>query len=479
MHRLIVVILAAVDAAIAAAVGLAVILAPLTLVWVFAFGGAADWGSLWPATATIWQFGHAVPLEITLSAEYLARTGIDPSAASFVLSLAPLAFGVFTAVFAARSGRRASRAGAWITGVVTGTLVFAAIAAATASTGATPFAAVETWHAILFPVLFYALPALVGGVVTEWIEAGDGGVARLRDLVEERDSGWADVPALIARGSAVVAVGLVGVGALGLTVVLWARGGEIIALFEASHVDALGATLVTLGQLAYLPTLVVWAISFIAGPGFAIGAQTTVGPAGTQVGVLPGIPVFGAVPDTATPWLLLLALLPVAVGAFAGWIARSRLATVSDTDHDAMAPRLAIVLGIAVVPAALIALLAFLASGALGPGSLAQVGPAPGPVALAVGLEAGLGAAILLLSPRRRGETIARDSADDVSWSMREEETDATEPALFDDSNDTEPALFDDANDTEPLDREELSGLFGTRPLDSRGGKSDRGPSVD
>lgn len=470
MHRLIVVILAAVDAAIAAAVGLAVILAPLTLVWVFAFGGAADWGSLWPATATIWQFGHAVPLEITLSGEYLARTGIDPSAASFVLSLAPLAFGVFTAVFAARSGRRASRAGAWITGVVTGTVVFAGIAAAAALTGATPFAAVETWHAILFPVLFYALPALVGGVVTEWIEAGDGGIARLRDLVEEREGGWADVPGLIARGSAVVVVGLVGVGALGLTVVLWARGGEIIALFEASHVDALGATLVTLGQLAYLPTLVVWAISFIAGPGFAIGAQTTVAPAGTQVGVLPGIPVLGAVPDTSTPWLLLLGLLPVAVGVFAGWITRSRLAALSDTDHDAMAPRLAIVLGIAVVPAAFVALLAFLASGALGPGTLAHVGPGPGPLALVVGLEVGIGAAILLLSPRRRGETFTSSHEDERAWSTREEdEVDAAPLALDDDAT----------NDTEPLDREELGDLFGTRPLDSRGGTPGRGPSVD
>jgi hypothetical protein len=470
MHRLIVVILAAVDAAIAAAVGLAVILAPLTLVWVFAFGGAADWGSLWPATATIWQFGHAVPLEITLSAEYLARTGIDASAASFVLSLAPLAFAVFTAVFAARSGRRASRAGAWITGVVTGTLVFAAIAAAAAYTGVTPFATVETWQAVLFPVLFFALPALVGGLVTEWIEAGDGGVARLRDHIEERDGGWADAPALIARGSAVVAAGLVGIGALGLTVVLWARGGEVIALFEASHVDALGASIVTLGQLAYLPTLIVWAISFIAGPGFAIGAQTTVGPAGTQVGVLPGIPVLGAVPDTSTPWLLLLALLPVAIGAFAGWVTRSRLAALSETDHDAMAPRLAIMVGIAVVPAAFVALLAFLASGALGPGSLARVGPDPGPLALAVGLEVGVGAAILLLSPRRRGERIAPGVEDDAQWGVRDDrDADAAQPALFDDAS----------NDTEPLDREELGDLFGTRPLDSRGGKSDRGPSVD
>ena len=48
MHRLIVALLAAVDAAIAVAVGLAATLAPLTLLWVFGFGGGADWGALWP-----------------------------------------------------------------------------------------------------------------------------------------------------------------------------------------------------------------------------------------------------------------------------------------------------------------------------------------------------------------------------------------------------------------------------------------------
>ena len=52
MHRLIVVILSAVDAAIAAAVGIAATLAPLTLLWVLGMGGTADWGLLWPTSAT-------------------------------------------------------------------------------------------------------------------------------------------------------------------------------------------------------------------------------------------------------------------------------------------------------------------------------------------------------------------------------------------------------------------------------------------
>ena len=89
-------------------------------------GGTADWGALWPASAAVWQFGNLVPLQVTLPGDYLAVAGIDPGAASFVLSLAPLAFATFTAIFAARSGVRASQADAWLTGVVTGSVVFAA-----------------------------------------------------------------------------------------------------------------------------------------------------------------------------------------------------------------------------------------------------------------------------------------------------------------------------------------------------------------
>ncbi|MEV5072432.1 hypothetical protein MRBLMI12_004092 [Microbacterium sp. LMI12-1-1.1] len=416
MHRLIVALLATVDAAIAVSVGLAATLAPLTLLWVFGFGGGADWGVLWPSAVSVWQFGNLVPLHIALPPEYLAATGIDTDAASFVLSLAPLAFASFTAIFAARSGARASHADAWLSGVLTSTVVFAALATGAALTGANDVAQVETWQAILIPTLVFALPALVAAIVTEWSEAGSGAVARLRDRAQELPHGWGDVPALVARGSAVVVVGLVGVGAAVAAVALFARAGQIVALFQAGDVDALGAAVLTIAQLAYVPTLAVWGLSFVAGPGFTVGEGTAVSPAGTQVGVVPGLPVLGAVPESTTSWLLLLALLPIAVGALAGWIARSRLLHVGEEPvavaaEDPIGARLVVTAGIAIVSGGAAALLAFVASGSLGPGRLAQLGPEPGPVALAVGLEVLLGAAILLLSPRRESGAVSTPEA--------------------------------------------------------------------
>ncbi|KQP69333.1 hypothetical protein ASF40_15695 [Microbacterium sp. Leaf288] len=503
MHRLIVALLASVDAVIAAAVGLAVTLAPLTLLWVFGFGGGADWGVLWPSAVSVWQLGNLVPLTITLPPDYLAATGIDAGAASFVLSLAPLAFAGFTAIFAARSGARASHADAWLTGVLTSSAVFALVTTGAALTGANDVARAETWQAILVPTLVFALPALVAAVVTEWSEAGSGAIARLRDRVEAVPHGWGEVPALVARGTAVVVVGLVGVGAAVAAVALFARAGQIVALFQAGDVDPIGATVITLAQLAYVPTLAVWGMSFVAGPGFAVGTGTAVSPAGTQVGVIPGLPVLGAVPESTTSWLLLLALLPIALGALAGWIARSRLlhargsfrersphplhaalarraeppgawaqlqpapaagaassrfdagktAALSgllsgapseepgadahldahvDAPEDPIGARLVVTAGIALLSGGAAALLAWAASGSLGPGRLAEFGPDAGPVALAVGLEVLLGAAILLLSPRSAGggNSAAQDSTPAAA---------GVEPATADDGPHPEP----------------------------------------
>jgi hypothetical protein len=46
MNRLIIFLLAAVDALVSVAVGIALIIAPLTVLWVFALPGA-DWAALW------------------------------------------------------------------------------------------------------------------------------------------------------------------------------------------------------------------------------------------------------------------------------------------------------------------------------------------------------------------------------------------------------------------------------------------------
>lgn len=410
MQRLLIVLLAAVDAIVAAAIGLVVLLAPLTVIWAIAFGPNADWGTLWPSAATLWQFGHGVPLAVALPDALVRSVGLDPSAASFALSLPPLLFLGFTAIFAARSGRRAALAGSWITGVTSGTAVFAVISAFAAVTGGLGVLKAPLWLAILFPPLVFLCGALAGAVVTAWSEGDGGAVDRVQDALD-RWPEWAHVPGDVVRGAAAAVAGVVGAAGLAVAMAALIRGGQTVALFESLRADALGVVVIGLAQLAYLPTLVGWAVAWIAGPGFAIGAGTAVSPAGTVLGVVPGVPLLGLVPDSSSPWLLIVILIPVAAGAFAGWLIRSR--QVSAGAEAGIGSRVATAVGIAVLAGGFGTLLAALTSGSLGPGRLAVAGPDPGPVALALGLEVLVGAAIMLLAPRRHGDVEAAWVDDD------------------------------------------------------------------
>lgn len=402
MQRLLVALLAAFDAAIAAAVGLVVLLAPLTLLWTVAFGVSADWGALWPLTGTLWQFGHGVPLSIDIPADVLRAAGVAPDAAAFTLSVTPLAFLLFTLLFAARSGARAARAGAWLLGPLAGAAAFAVISAGVALSshldGAeTPFAL-----GMLLPTAVYVVGALCGAVRIAW-EDGDGGglIDRTHDVIDSWGD-WGPVPASAVRGAAFAIVGVTAFSAVAVAVAAITRGGEVVALFQAARVDALGVTVMTLGHLAYLPTAIVWAASWLAGPGFSVGVGTAVSPAGTQLGVVPGIPMLGLLPENTSIWMLVVVILPIGAGAFAGWAVRSRL--VWEATPLGGAPRAVIALGIAALTAGVAAVAGVLSSGSMGPARLAEAGPAVLPFALVLGGEVLLGAAILLLSPRNRDE---------------------------------------------------------------------------
>ena len=393
--------LAALDAMVAAAVGLVGILAPLTLVWLALFGDVDAWDALWPTSVRVWQLGHLVPVHIDLASS-AHDLGLAEAGATFWLSTAPLLFGMFTLLFAVRSGRRAVRAANPWVAFVAAAVVMTGVSVAAQLTSTNPVATVHTWQGIVFPPLIYAIGMLGGIVHDAWNDGDNGPIDDVHDYVDGWGPAWREIPALVLRGSAVVVVGLVGAGGVLFAILVAARGDDIIALFEAAQADAIGATVITLGQLAFVPTLLAWMGAWIAGPGFALGAGTAVSPSGTSLGVVPGVPIFGMLPEGSGAWLLLIVLVPIVLGALGGWIVRRSYATDWAFDgqgSEPVAPRITIAVGIGICAGAGWAALAAISSGSLGPGRLAEVGPNPLAVGIAVGLEALVGAAILLLAP--------------------------------------------------------------------------------
>jgi len=198
------------------------------------------------------------------------------------------------------------------------------------------------------------------------------------------------------------------VGTAGALAVLTATGSLLAGISLALHqaefkaVDAVlapgavGAALLLLAQLAYVPNAVIWAISFMLGPGFAFGTGTVVAPTGSALGPLPAFPVLAALPgmhpgvqQAVPPWLSVVVLIvPYLAGVFGGLLmTRAAPALALET-----APLWGFACG--VLTGCVLAILAAFAGGPLGDGRLAAVGPSGWQVGVVASLEVGVAAAV-------------------------------------------------------------------------------------
>ncbi|MEK9987997.1 MAG: DUF6350 family protein, partial [Aquiluna sp.] len=149
---------------------------------------------------------------------------------------------------------------------------------------------------------------------------------------------------------------------------------EVLRLYQGLGLSLFGGLMLTIGQLAILPNLIAFGSSWIAGVGFAIGEGSYVSPLATQLGPLPALPVFAAIPTGGFDRGILFALVPVVAAFFATVLSRK----FSDSLRWEYATRFAASSALAVVAATVAGILAWLlalvASGSFGPGRFDWVG---------------------------------------------------------------------------------------------------------
>lgn len=125
------------------------------------------------------------------------------------------------------------------------------------------------------------------------------------------------------RGTAAGVLGLLAVAAVVLGVAVVLGENRIAALETGLQLDSGGVVVWSLVVLAYLPNLLAWALAWALGAGFTVGTGSLVSLWTTQLGMLPAIPVFGALPPAgvADPWLLAWLSVGVLAGGLAGVVA--------------------------------------------------------------------------------------------------------------------------------------------------------------
>lgn len=203
---------------------------------------------------------------------------------------------------------------------------------------------------------------VVGALATGWVLAG-----RLRRLIA-LPSMLVGLPRAVLAGLGTLTVLAAAVLVTGLLL-----GSHRVSLIEQSlAADPVGGWLLVGLQLLFLPNLLAWSASWVLGAGFSVGAGSLVSPMLTTAGLLPAVPVLGAVPESGLggPWSYLWLLSGVLAGAAAGWVA-----TRGATARTTLVGCLARGAGSGLATAAMVVLIGLLARGDLGAGRLIGLGP--------------------------------------------------------------------------------------------------------
>jgi hypothetical protein len=365
------VVTGAIAACAAAGTGLAV-LTMLTLIgWIAAPHAGVGLTGVLRTAALLWLIGHHVGFA-------LPGTGR--------IGMLPLGLVLLPGALLWRAGRWVVRAGgvsrlrhvgyAAFALAVPYAMVAAALALASSSALATP----SLPEAVVCPFLLALTAGGLGAArgIAPWSRL----VGLLPDRVRSVTVGTAGSLAVLA-----------GVGALlaGGSLALHLR--DFRAVDQALAPGVVGAVLLLLAQLAYVPNAIAWAVSFTLGPGFAFGTGTVIAPTGSALGPLPAFPMLAALPSgthAAVPPVLSVFVLvvPYAAVVFGGLLmARAAPMLALET-----APLWGFACGM--LAGCVVGVLAAFAGGPLGDGRLAAVGPSGWQVGVVAALEVGLASAV-------------------------------------------------------------------------------------
>jgi len=177
-------------------------------------------------------------------------------------------------------------------------------------------------------------------------------------------------PAL--RGAAAGVAALVGLSAMVLAVSLAVHVDVLHDMVQALNPGLVGGLLLVLACLLVLPNAVLFVAGVLLGPGLTLGAGTHVTLTDVQVGAVPAVPWLAAVPGPGEVplWASALAGVPLVCGAVAGVLAvRSR--PVDSYRCAGLRGGLA-----GSMAGAAVGGLVALSGGSIGPGRMAEVGPA-------------------------------------------------------------------------------------------------------
>lgn len=382
LNRRLTLAIGALQALISVAIGLGALAVPLAILWLFENDAQTGFVVAFRTASDIWLLSQGAPINVA------AGTFLGIEVGAFAITLMPLGYSIFLGWLAWRVGRAISGAAemwpAWLGAIGTFAILNFLVVRAADFKAVAP----DQIGGLVWPVLFFSACVFVGSLIGEprpVYGVAKGMLSLERKQVSEFvKKTFASLPWIIRvvwspalRAGTGIVIAMLVVSSAAIALLFAFNWIAVVTFYETVHSTFLGGFAITSAQIALLPNFVIFAASWLTGVGFSIGAGSLISPLGSAAGPLPAIPALAVLPQGTLDFGMIAIVVPLVLAFIATLAIKQHADDVRFEFATPLASAFALGLSIAFVAAIELAALAWLASGAFGPGRFASNGVNP------------------------------------------------------------------------------------------------------
>ena len=371
------------------------------ITWLVEQTAGSNFTTVLQTTSRIWLNANFVPIEI--SAGRVANITVP----AYQFTLVPLGFSILLFWLIIRAGKKLAEQEylgfSWLGAISS----YALVAFGATATSASKLIRVQDWQGVFIPVALFSLVLFFSSVFSPAEYEGQLR-ARLRVFTQKQIDRipWSIRPVIspaLRAGTAVVAA-MAAVSAIAISILIAVNWVDAIKLYQGLQLSFLGTLVISLGQLALLPNLVIYGMSWLTGVGFSLGEGSAVSPLAVELGPLPAIPMLSALPTKIDSLAIAFVLIPLLAAFFATLLVKPFTSELRFNYASATSAALALGIGVGLVAALEMVVLADLASGSIGPGRMASIGISLWQIFLVTFVEVGVVSAVAAFFSARPDE---------------------------------------------------------------------------
>lgn len=344
------------------------------LSWLIEQNPGTTFNTVIQTTSRIWLNAHFVAIQI------MEGRVASVTVPGYEFTLVPLGFTAVIVYLSYRAGKYMANQPAlgysWLGAISS----YGLVAFAATSVSSTKQIKVQDAVGVFLPLVIFSVVLIISSLYSATDEEGSLRL-KVRGFLAEQTNRipWAIKPVLspaLRAGTAVV-LALAAASALACAVLIAINWVDAIKLYQGLQLSFMGTLIISFGQLALLPNLIIYGMSWFTGVGFSLGVGSTVSPLAVELGPLPAIPMLSALPAATDSLMIVFVLVTLLSAFFATLLVKPFTRELRFNYASTTTAALSLGIGIGLVAALEMLVLAAISSGSIGPERMSQIGINP------------------------------------------------------------------------------------------------------